>query len=416
MRLFKYRYRPVHAICERLLALATPLISSVNGWQLSAPPQRILVLKFGGMGEAVLARSLVEHLQERNPNISFDFLVEKRTLEMMTLGRCGRVTIYTPGTDGIGKAMASLLEIRGRKYDAILDFEQHSLLTAAFARATSIPTRIGFVPPSSESRGRMFTHPIALCEKESMWNAFIRIGRVLDPELPESLSTRPLPCSPASEEWLNDWWNSHIVPNDKSPVVAMHIGVGPSAQYRRWPTERFASLASAFARCEQDLTIVLTGSKSEQPLIKEFEKQFSGRSVDATDVGELEHTAALLRRCDLLVSADTGIMHLAAAMGTPTIGLFGPNTPVCWAPVGERATYVYPGRQACSPCINSYRRHIPEKCVATKDSACMWDISVDDVLNAARAVVRESWFDSEIHSASKPPQQLNVLASSRNFE
>jgi ADP-heptose:LPS heptosyltransferase len=417
MQLFKYRYRPVHAMCERLLALAAPLVSSENGQPLRTPPLKVLVLKFGGMGEAVLARSLVEHLQERNPNISFDFLVEKRTLEMMTLGRRGTVCLYTPGADGIGKALVSLLEIRSRNYDAILDFEQHSLLTAAFARASSIPTRIGFVPPTSGSRGRMFTHPIELREHESMWSSFIRIGRVLDPDLPESLSTRPLPCSPVSMEWLDGWWKSHIAPDTKGPIVAMHLGVGPSAQYRRWPTERFAGLATALAKCQRDMTVVLTGSKSERPLIDDFKKQFFGRSVDATDIGELEHTATLLRRCDLLVSADTGIMHLAAAMGTPTIGLFGPNTPVCWAPVGERATYVYPSRQSCSPCINSYRRHIPEKCTALKESACMWDISVDDVLSAARAVVDESWFDTELHPMSDPPHQLlNVLVSSRNFE
>ena len=81
MRLFKYRYRPIHAICESLLKLTAPLVSSAMGQPLSTPPLKILVLKFGGMGEAVLARSLVERLHERNPAMSFDFLVENRTAE-----------------------------------------------------------------------------------------------------------------------------------------------------------------------------------------------------------------------------------------------------------------------------------------------------------------------------------------------
>jgi ADP-heptose:LPS heptosyltransferase len=416
MRLFKYRYRPAHAICEKLLALTAPLIRSTEGGKLSTRPKRILVLKFGGMGEAVLARSLVDQIQERDPDISFDFMVEKRTLEMMTLGRSGSVSLYTPGADGLGKALKSLIEIRRRDYDAILDFEQHSLLTAAFARASSIPIRIGFAPPTSGSRGRMFTHPIELREQESMWSSFLRIGRVLDPELPESLSTRPLPCSPSSMKWLDGWWDSTITRDAKGPIVAMHLGVGPSAQYRRWPAERFADLATVFARYQRDITVILTGSKSERSLIDDFKKHFYGKTVDATDIGELEHTAALLRRCDLMVSADTGIMHLAAAMGTPTIGLFGPNTPKCWAPIGRRATYVYPSRQACSPCINSYRRHIPEKCTALKESACMWDISVDDVFNAARAVVEEPWFGAGLHPKSDTQHHLNVLVSSRTSE
>lgn len=391
MRWFKYRYRPVHAVSEMLVGLAAALLPSVKGQPLNEIPRKLLVLKFGGMGEAVLARSLADRLRERSPNISFDFLVEKRTVEMMTCGSQGRVSIYSPGSDGMSKALVLLAEIRKRKYDAILDFEQHSLLTAAFARATSIPIRVGFVPSIASQRGSMFTHPIELREKESMWSSFIRIGKVLDPGLSEKLMTVPLPCSGQADTWLSEWWAAHVTPDARGPVVAMHLGVGPSAQYRRWPTERFVNLARAVSEIKNDVTFVLTGAKGEQSLIGEFRKQYPGRSIDASEIGGLERTAVLLRRCDLLICGDTGIMHLAAAMGTPTVGLFGPNTPVCWAPVGPRATYVYPTRQPCSPCINSYRRQIPETCTSTLQSACMLDITLEDVLKAARTVVYESW-------------------------
>uniref|UniRef100_E6QLK1 ADP-heptose--LPS heptosyltransferase 2 n=1 Tax=mine drainage metagenome TaxID=410659 RepID=E6QLK1_9ZZZZ len=229
-----------------------------------------------------------------------------------------------------------------------------------------------------------------------MWSAFIRIGRVLDPSLPDSLMTLPLPCSAESEVWFSEWRRSRIGPEIDGPVVAMHMGVGPSAQYRCWPTERFADLATALVGFQRDLTIILTGAKSEQALIADFRKRFDGRSFDASDLGGLEHTAALLRRCDLLISNDTGIMHLGAAMGTPTVGLFGASNPVWWAPVGPRATYVYPTRQSCSPCINSYLRRIPEKCTAALESACMWDITIDDVLRAARVVIQGSWLGVNI--------------------
>ena len=317
----------------------------------------------------------------------------------MTRGSRGRVFLYSPGVDGMGKALATLLKIRACRYDAVLDFEQHSLLTAAFARASSVPVRVGFVPPAPDPpgpRGRMFTHAIQLREEESMWRAFIRMGRVLDSRLPESLMTVPLPSSSESVAWLNEWWSDNVVPEDQGPVVAMHLGVGPSAQYRRWPTERFVNLANAFTKIQKDVTIVLTGAKSEQSLISDFRSQYSGKSIDASDLGRLSRTAALLERCDLLISNDTGTMHLGAAQGVPTVGLFGASNPVWWSPVGPRATHVYPTRQSCSPCINSYRRHIPEKCTAAQESACMRDITVEDVLDAVKRVVRGSWFDSYV--------------------
>ncbi len=392
MQLFKYRYRPVHAISEWFFEILAPLLPSVESKTVAESPRKILVLKFGGMGEAILARSVVEHLRHRNPFMNFDFLVENRTLEAMTCGSRSNSFVYHPGKDGLSQALRMLREIRSRRYDAILDFEQRSLLTAAFTWATSIPVRIGFVPPEPGPRDRLFTHSIKLQERESMWTGFVKLGRVVDPHLPESLTTSPLPYSSETERWIEGWWSTKVSSNHaRSPVVAMHLGVGPSAQYRRWPMERFAELATRLFSLRKDLTVVLTGGSSEQPLMADFKSRWDGRTVDASDLGGIERTAALLQRCDLLISCDTGIMHLGAAMGTPTVGLFGPNTPHCWAPVGPRATYVYTTRQPCSPCMNSYIRHIPDKCIASRESACMWDIDASDVLETARTVIRDSW-------------------------
>src|ERR1700757_2743963 len=133
MKTHSYRYRTAHALFEKALNALASIIPQSPGGELPRKPRRILIIKFGGMGEAVLARSLVEHLRKRNPGMSFDFLVEPRTAEMMTSGMGGRVFLYTPQTDGIAKAVSVLLEIRRVHYDAVLDFEQTSFLTAAFS-------------------------------------------------------------------------------------------------------------------------------------------------------------------------------------------------------------------------------------------------------------------------------------------
>ncbi|QNI31581.1 glycosyltransferase family 9 protein [Alloacidobacterium dinghuense] len=391
MRFRKYRYRPVHAICEKVFELLAPLVSGVTGEPLTETPKKILILKFGGMGEAVLARSLVEHLRRRNPLMRFDFILEERTMEPMTCGGGGNSLIYRSGSDGLAQALSILRTIRRQHYDAILDFEQHSLLTAAFTRAAGIPVRVGFVHPGTRSRGEFLTHPIELRESESMWSAMVRMCQVIDPQLTASVGAVAMPYSPETNSWMESWWKNKITNQARGPVVAMHIGVGPSAQYRLWPMERWVQLASRLLALNKEMTVVLTGGTAEQPLMENFKLQFPGRTVGASDLGTFERSAALLERCDLLISCDTGIMHLGAAMGTPTVGLFGPNTPICWGPVGFRATYVYPTRQPCSPCINSYQRYIPARCTAIQQSACMWDISVDDVLAATRTVLRDGW-------------------------
>jgi len=358
---------------------------------IAKPIRRVLILKFGGMGEALLARSLVEHLRQRHSDMTFDFLVEKRTLETMKCGSDGNVLIYAPRTDGAGRALSILRQIRRRRYDAVIDFEQCSMLTAAFARATSIPYRIGFIPADGGPRTRFFTHGVTLREENSMWKGFLQLGRMLDPSLPESLSTVPLPYSDELQRWRNEWWRTNLG-QQAGPVVALHLGVGPSAQYRRWPLECFSELAARLTR--NGGAVVLTGAKDEETLISDFKKMFRGPVVEAVNLDQLAHTAAILERCDLLVSNDTGVMHLGAAMGTPTVGLYGASNPAWWAPVGSRSTYVYETSQICSPCINSYQRHIPKSCTAPVEGACMRDIRVEDVLQAARRVVRTGWLDS----------------------
>jgi len=390
MRHHSYRYRPFHALLDKLIALLPSVSSRKSARPLDSVPQRILVLKFGGMGEAVLASSLASSLKNRRPSIQIDFLAEDRTLEVARAAGTGDVYRYLPRKDGLWKAIRLLMRVRRSRYDAVLDFEQESLLTAVFVRLSSIPVRLGFSPAVPSPRSRMFTHVVQLREDESMWRLFLRLVRILDPGLPQSQQTVPLHYSDDAKAWAREWRRANGVGDLTNPLIAFHLGVGPSAQYRRWPMERFVELADLLVERLPDMFLILTGSRAEKPLIQSFITRFRGQSVDASDLGDLQRSLALVRSCDLLISGDTGMMHLSAAMGTPTVGLFGPNSPGCWGPVGPRATSVYRTHRPCSPCINSYKRQIPQRCTLPHESACMWDISAEDVLQAAARIVDQS--------------------------
>jgi hypothetical protein len=97
--------------------------------------------------------------------------------------------------------------------------------------------------------------------------------------------------------------------------------------------DRFVQLAERIRGFGAETSIILTGLAPERPLIHEFMDKYSGYAVDASESGSLEKTAALLRRCDLIVSNDTGIMHLAAAMGTPTGLRWARRPSVCSAQI-----------------------------------------------------------------------------------
>jgi heptosyltransferase-2 len=222
-----------------------------------------------------------------------------------------------------------------------------------------------------------------------MWHSFVRIGQMIDPGLSDAIKPVPVKCGFASETWALEWMKKHV---SGRRVVAMHLG-SQDLEFRRWPLERFVQLAERLHHYGNEVkpTVVLTGTEPERPVIRTFMDKYSGQAIDASDTGSLENTAALLRRCDLLVSNDTGIMHLGAVMGTPTVGLFGANSPRQWAPLGPRATYVYDTKVTCSPCLNLYANRWPLECTNFEKSKCMLDIEVDSVLNAARRVISSEW-------------------------
>jgi len=338
------------------------------------------------MGDSVLVRSLIEHLTARNPNIQIGVLVGPATRELMTLGTRFLVHQYTQRTLTPRTALNTLRELRQCRYDAILNFEQRSTAGSMFLSATGIPFHVGFLPTVESVKARFLTHAARFQDQRSMWQSFIRLTQMIDPDIPEDAMPTPPKCGAISEEWSRKWLEERAA---RRRIVALHLG-SQDLEFRRWPLDRFVRFAERI-RDFGETTFVLTGTEPERPVIRAFIEHYSGHAVDASDTGSLENTAALLRRCDLLVSNDTGIMHLAAALGTPTVGLFGPNSPRYWAPVGSRATYVYETKVACSPCLNLYANSWPLECANPEKSRCMLDIQVDSVLNAGRRVIRDDW-------------------------
>lgn len=352
------------------------------------PPRRLLIVKFYGMGDSVLVRSIVEQLRKYHPQMDIGLLVGPATREVMTSGGSFRVHLYDPKAASTSSMLKLWLEISARRYDGILNFEQGATNGAALLGATNARFHVGFVPAADRSRARFLSNALSFHQEQSMWQSFVRLARFVEPNLDERVGTVPLPCDPQTEEWIKEWWNEKLSIGDT--VVALHIG-SFYMEFKRWPMQRYLQLANELRSRVTGLSIILTGSGSEAPIIREFVEQYAGHSIDASGLGSIQKTAAILKRCDLLVSNDTGVMHLGAAMGTPTVGLFGPVAPRHWAPIGPRATFVYETRERCSPCVDVYSNRRPTVCTHADTGRCMWDIDVPSVLSAARRVIRGQW-------------------------
>ena len=161
------------------------------------------------------------------------------------------------------------------------------------------------------------------------------------------------------------------------PLVGLAAGAewGPS---KRWPWRRFADLATALRRQRSDLRqLILAGPKEVWTAVRIHEESGKIHPVIGPDL-DLRGLAAVLAHLDLLVTNDSGPMHLAAALGVRCVALFGPTNPRRTAPAGEGHRVLYTDRW-CSPC---FRRRCP-----LVHHRCLRDIGVDAVAEAALATL-----------------------------
>jgi len=166
------------------------------------------------------------------------------------------------------------------------------------------------------------------------------------------------------------------------PLVGVHASGGRES--KQWHLDRFAAAARVIAKARH-ATIVLTGSASDRKLVDTVRAMVTDDVpvIDACGAMDLIDLAALLAELDVLVTGDTGPMHLAAAVGTPVVALFGPSDPRRYGPLGAHHR-VLRVDLPCSPC--NQVRLPPERCRGHVPD-CLDQIGVDRVVTQALDII-----------------------------
>ena len=171
-------------------------------------------------------------------------------------------------------------------------------------------------------------------------------------------------------------------------TTASWAAVNPHANalclQRRWPLERYAEVTAGLLRAHPNLHVAIPGTADERPRAARLRALVPADMRDRVHVlagrTDLPVLAAVLQRCRLVLTNDTGVMHLAAAVGAPLVALFGPESPVRYGPRGDtRHIRVLAGDVPCGPCL-SYMNHKRAPCGA-EPAACMLAIPVREVLD-----------------------------------
>lgn len=320
-------------LLKRLDALVGPLLTRLlwkrRAAHSAAPPRSVLFIRPGGIGDAILLVPALRALQQSHPGCQIDILAEKRNAAAFSL--CpGIRTVYRYDSPS---ELALLL--RGR-YDVVVDSEQWYRLSAVIARLVRAPRSIGF---AGNERGRLFTDPVPYPLQEYEASSFFNLLAPLKVQVPKEIAAPFLDLPAEAAEGARRL----LAPLAGKPFVALFPGA--SVPEKEWGVERFRETATLLAKAGLSLVIVggedtrLTGDRIAE----------GGLALNLAGKGTLMESAALVGLAKVLLSGDSGLLHMAAGLATPTVSIFGPSDPVKWAPRGE-SHRVFATTRPCAPC------------------------------------------------------------------
>lgn len=340
--------------------------------------RRLLLIKLFGLGDLVLILPTVQTLRQAFPEASLTLLTCGLPYEVFRKNLLfDQVLCWCPR--GWIEWWQGLQYLKKQEFDVVLDFEQRSVKSLMISAATRAAIRVGFVTSRNPGRGVAYTHPVLYNPDQHMVETFADIARILAPVGPFDALV-PLPVSQEARSRADLFLKEFVGP--RNAVIGIQAGCNPTNLSQRiWDLERFAAFADGVIG-DCNASVVFTGSAEEAGLNHEILSHMRHHAVNAAGKLTMEETIALVSVCNLFLSSDTGMVHIAAAQGVPTIGLYGPDSSIRYRPFG-------PGNRAfhrwvpCSPC-NHAEYGVVGGCAA---KTCLRSIQPDEVLAAARAML-----------------------------
>lgn len=347
-------------------------------------PKEVLIIRIWAIGETILTFPAIRTLKKQLPNIKITMLITKKLKEIVQMNPdIDNIIIVNHTPLGFGKILYSLIK---KRYDYVIDFEPFMRISAILSFFAS-SNRIGFNTPNI--RKLLYTERVLYNNEEHAINNFMHLINAINPINELSYESPELHITNSSKNFAGRFFNAHKI-EEGNFIIGIHVGAGEGGLYRRWTIERFAELTKQLIT-KQKAKILLLGSKEEIQLIQNLMNLVKNKeSVFLTITENISDLASILKKCQLYIGNDTGPLHLAAVLGIPTIGLFGPETPKKYGPIGKNAVAIYKDN-ICpfSPCIIGYINRIPYKCINNKNpQICLLSITVDDILKKIDSVIQ----------------------------
>ena len=330
--------------------------------------RRFLLIKPSSLGDIVHAMPTLATLRARFPQAEVTWLVKRQWAPLMdTIGGVDHVCVVDAGLSGW---LSRIPELRAARFDLVVDL-QGLFRSGAMAWLSGCGRRIGFAN-GREGSPLFYTQRVKVPERPMhAVDRYLLLAEALGAERPAQ-PRFDFVDRPQDREAAEKLLTSSGIP-DSSPWIA--INASARWETKRWPPQHFAKAADQLSR-EHGCPIVFIGGAAERPDTQAVLALMRTKAVDLTGQTPVGLLPSLLRRPAVLITNDSGPMHIAAAVGTPVVALFGPTDSRKTGPYGN-GHLVLSHPVDCSPCFS---RH----CARAMRLECLLEVKPDQVVDAVQ--------------------------------
>jgi lipopolysaccharide heptosyltransferase I len=346
---------------------------------------RILIVKLSSIGDVVHSLPTLKALRDTYKNAYIAWVIEEKSKDVIIGNKyLDEVIVFEKEKwkkelfkkVGFKESLKIIIDfaklLRNKKFDLAIDLQglMRSSLIAYFSGAK---IRIGY--NDTREASPLFYNLKVKSNKEIVHavDRYLNIAKFLGADI--SKPDFHIAISREDEEFAHNFLKENLIKEDE-----LIIGINPGASilHNRWEAEKFGKLSDILIE-KYNAKIIVFGGKQDIELSKNMLEVMKNKVAVAVGKTTLKQLAALISKCSLFVGNDTGPLHIAVAMKTPTVAIFGPADPRRTGPYGNIHKIVYKNFP-CSPCF----RH-----PTCKDYKCMKEISVEDVLEATEEQLKE---------------------------
>ncbi len=335
--------------------------------------RNILIIKLRYIGDVLLATPTVHAIKAARPDVRVTMMVNRGTEEILS-GNPDLDEIMVLDKGSLAAQSRLIAGLRARQFDTVIDLTDGDR-SAFLTWISGAPVRIGF-NDEHRWRGRYYTEVV-----QPVPGVRHRIDRDLETLKPLSIqagSKDPQLWLAPEEADSADQLLDQLDVQRSQPIVILQ----PGARYwfKAWPPERFAELADRLTP-QYGCQVLIGGSDQDIDLAQQIQQMAKSKPIIMTGRTTIKQFAAITKKSALFVGSDSGAMHIASAVGTPVVALFGPSNPREWGPRGGPLEVLYKELD-CRSCFHP-------TCTKGEEN-CMRLIAVEEVMSAVGRLMKNA--------------------------